>query len=112
MDTVEEESGIGYKIEFLNDEGEAATPLANTIFWDLRDDAGEFVNSKEDVAITPSASIVYVATTGDDNIVTDGLKKRSLRVRAKYNSTNLGNGIDLIVTREYTIIDRKGVPST
>ena len=75
----------------------------------MRDDNGEIVNLKQDIAITPSADTVYVATTGDDNIVAGERKLRNLRVRAKYNSVNLGNNIDLIETREYTIIDRAGI---
>ena len=109
IDTVPEGSGIGYQIDFTDDDGDPVIPNNASIFWSLYDDAGEIVNSRLNVAVTPEAATIYIVTTGEDNIVKGNRKERHLRVKSQYDSTNLGNDVDNIQVRDYVIIDAVGV---
>lgn len=89
---------------FCDGAGEAITPTSVT--WTLSDLFGNIVNSRENVSITPAAS-VSIVLSGNDLKYADG-KNRYLLVEALYNST-LGSDLPLKEEAIITITDLAGV---
>ena len=75
-------------VSFADDDG-AFTP--NSITWNWSDQAGNIINTREDVSITPD-TIVIIVVGADDLLVSDGYD-RLLTVRYVYDSATYGNGL-------------------
>ena len=73
---------------FSDDDG-AFTP--NTITWSLSDQAGNIINSREDVSITPDTSVIIVLGAADLS-VSDGYY-RLITIDYVYNSVTYGNNL-------------------
>lgn len=60
--------------------------------WTLLDSAGAIVNSRKNVNYTPTDEVNYIALSGDDLQMADGLKrtKRKILISGTYVSLNSG----------------------
>ena len=86
-----EESTFIVSAAFTDEAGTAVIPA--TITWTLTDINGVVINSREDVSITPAATI-YIVLTGDDLAASSDFKERIVTVSATYNS-DYGTGLSL-----------------
>jgi hypothetical protein len=73
---------------FSDDDG-AFTP--NTVTWSLSDQAGNIINSRQDVSITPAASVKIVLGAADLQ-ASDGYD-RLITINYVYNSATYGNNL-------------------
>ncbi len=89
-----EESTYIVTVAFTDEDDDAVIPNAPLV-WTLTDMAGNVINSREDVSITPASSIDIVLS-GDDLEVFDdgGLDNRLVTVQGTYNS-DAGNNLPL-----------------
>ncbi len=87
----------------------AITPL--TFTWTLVDEYNKVINSRENVAATPSTSIAIVLTGADLAIDGNQNKTVHLGVEATYNST-YGTGLFLTGSAKFTIEQIMGVPAS
>ena len=96
-----EESTAKVTVTFTDEDGASTTPTAVT--WALTDAAGNVINSREDVAVTPAASVSFLLT-GDDLAIGSNGTQRVLLIEATYNST-LGSGVPLKSQATFRIQD-------
>ena len=75
------------QISFTNSNGEATLPTSAT--WDLSDQYGNIINSREDVPISVAETVIIVLTGDDIDIENESV--RYLTVNAEYNSDTYGN---------------------
>lgn len=90
---------------FTDETGVAVVPTSIT--WTLSTDSGNVINSRQDVSITPGAT-VQIVLTNDDLAFAHG-NKRVLTINAIYNST-LGNNLRLRDQVTFTLDDLVMVP--
>jgi hypothetical protein len=73
---------------FTDEDGKALIPIS--CIWTLTDSSGNVINSRNQVSITPSASIAIVLQ-GDDFAISGGFsgkaEERRLTIEARYHST-------------------------
>jgi hypothetical protein len=86
-------------VSFKNENGEAVVPKSAT--WTLIDKAGNVINYRKNVAISPLAAISRIVLLRLDLKPDETLKKgvdqeRILRVKSVYDSVTLGTDIPLI----------------
>lgn len=88
-----EQSTYVVDIEFRDEDGELVTPTAAT--WTLTDPAGNVINQRDGVEISPLQSQVTIVLSGDD-LALEGYQAlaRHFLVEATYNST-LGSDLPL-----------------
>lgn len=88
-DHANKESTFTITADFTDEDGAALTPN-DDITWSLYDEAGQPVNSLEDVALTPPASSVEITLQGADLAIQDAdaqSEARYLVIACTYNST-------------------------
>lgn len=86
---------------FADEDGNAVVP--NSVVWTLTDQSGTVINSREQVSITPGAS-VDVVLSGDDLALSKNLmQKRVVVIEADYDS-NAGNGLPLNDSATFSIM--------
>lgn len=68
---------------FTDEDGSDVTP--KTLTWTLTDEAGNVINSRQDVALTPNTS-VEIVLSGDDLVVSTYGTKRIVTVEGTYDS--------------------------
>lgn len=79
-----EESTFIITASFTDEDGNAVTP--STLKWTLTDDAGNVINSREDVSIAPASS-VDIVLSGDDLALSGyGPAFRILTIEGTYSS--------------------------
>jgi hypothetical protein len=80
-------------VSFLDEDGDAVAPNANTIYWTLTDNKGTVINGRDYEAKASAASVV-IELAGDDLAILAGetaeVVRRRLVVLWEYNS-DLGN---------------------
>lgn len=106
-----EEGAGGVRVNFTDTNGTAVAP--NTLTWSLLDPNGNILNSREDVTITPAASVVIILT-GDDLAFLAGESGNALRfllLKGTYHSSTLGNDVPLRAQCGLYISDFVGVES-
>lgn len=92
---------------FADHAGAAVTP--KTLTWSLRNGAGEIVNGRDGVAVTPLASTVNIVLKGGDLALPDaGDPVRVLTLEGTYDST-LGTDLPLKDEVTFTIVGLGGV---
>lgn len=74
---------------FTDESGATFTPI--TITWKLTDRAGNVVNSRTAVSVTPAPTVAFLLT-GDDLAIPATDSRRVLTLSWTYNST-LGSGL-------------------
>jgi hypothetical protein len=89
---------------FTDEDGNSVTP--NTLTWSLRNGAGNIVNEREDVSVTPAAS-VEVVLSGDDLLYSDG-HARYFTLSGTYDS-DAGTGLPLRAEAYFLIDNLVGV---
>jgi hypothetical protein len=89
---------------FRDEAGTAVTPNAG-LNWTLTDTAGNVVNSRSAVAITPASS-VNIVLSGDDLALSSTYagRRRVLIIEGTYNST-FGNNLPLKLECRFDIQD-------
>lgn len=97
----DEESTYVVGATFTDEDGDSAVP--SSITWTLTDAAGNVINSRENVSITPAASINIVLSGDDLAIGTNGTSRR-VTIKATYNSS-LGSGLPLTGECYFSIAD-------
>jgi hypothetical protein len=75
---------------FTDVAGDAVTPTAIT--YDLSDEYGNIINSKEDVVVTPLATSATIILSGAD-FNPEESRTRIITVTAIYDSVTYGNGL-------------------
>ena len=96
-----EKSTYIIRVRFLDADGTEVVP--NSINWDLKNSAGRIINSRDNVSVTPSATIDIVLSGADLAITETGDKLRFLLGRAVYNSVKYGNNRPLRFTAKFVI---------
>ena len=97
-----EQSTYIVAVTFSDEDGSSLVP--ETVTWTLTDTKGTVVNDREDVSITPAAT-VNIVLSADDLAVIDGMtNKRIVTVEATYNSA-YGTGLPLNARATFTIED-------
>lgn len=99
-----EKSTYVITVSFTDENGAAVTPDAG-LNWSLTDMNGNYINSRQDVVISPATS-VNVVLSGDDLKLT-GAKdsgRRVLTVQGTYDST-LGSDLPLKGETQFDITD-------
>jgi len=86
-----EESTYIVSATFTDEAGSEVIPVTTT--WTLTDINGVVINSRQNVVITPAATI-YIVLTGDDLPADSQPRERVLTVSATYNSI-YGTGLKL-----------------
>lgn len=89
---------------FTDEAGDSVVP--NTLTWSLRDGTGGIVNSRDEVSLSPAASVTIVLQ-GDDLLYADGAT-RYLTVEGDYDSTN-GSGLPLTAEVRFSVDNLVGV---
>jgi len=92
-------------VTFTDETGASVSPSAVT--WTLTDRSGNVVNSRQDVSVTPGASVSF-ALSGNDLAITGNDAQRVLLIEATYNSS-LGTGLPLKAQAFFTIAELVGV---
>lgn len=88
-----ENSTFPVRLTFTDEDGAALVPSAVT--WTLTDLAGLVINSREDVAATPGATVTIVLSGADLEVGSAVQVERMLTVEATYSSS-LGAGLPLV----------------
>lgn len=85
-----EKSAYVLVVRFFDETNSPVVPSSAT--WTLTDEFGAVINSREDVSITPLATIVNIALSGNDLAVTTAGKtaKRVITIHALYTSEAFG----------------------
>lgn len=91
-----EKSTIVYTVSFTNEDGASVVP--NTVVWTLSDSSGAIINGRQDVSVTPAAS-VDIVLTGDDLEINSSDLSRNLTIEADYDSAA---GTGLALNSEYS----------
>lgn len=87
-----ERSVYGIVVSFVDDTGAATTPSAAT--WTLTDSAGEVVNSRTAVAISPLATTATIVLSGADLALLTTLQGNARYFLVEYTySSSLGVGL-------------------
>ena len=105
-----EKSTFVIAASFLDEDGAAVVPNADTIKWTLTNETGgTVINSRLLVAET-SASTVNIVLTGNDLEIDSDLDKvrRLVTVQAEYDS-NLGSGLTLKESFYFNVINLKRI---
>lgn len=76
--------------DFTDENGAATAPAS--LAWTLTDAAGNVIGDREDVAVSPLASQVYIALSGDDLAMNEGetTGARILTLEGTYTSAITG----------------------
>lgn len=101
----DEESTYVVSAAFTDEDGDSVVP--SSVTWTLTDWLGNVVNSRENVTITPAASVDIVLSGDDLAIGTHGINRR-VTVRATYNSS-AGTGLPLRAECYFQISNLKNV---
>lgn len=104
-DYVAEGSTKTVEISFTDEAGVAMIPDAVT--WSLYNGPGSIVNAREDVSITPAAT-VRIVLSGLDHVVTMEHEARNLVVKATYTSSD-GASLPLVAGFSYSVTDVTGI---
>ena len=96
-----EDSTFIIHITFIDADGTEVVP--NAINWDLKNSSGRIINSRDNVSVTPAATIDIVLSGADLAITETGDKLRFLLGRAVYNSVKYGNNLPLNFVAKFTI---------
>jgi hypothetical protein len=84
-----EQSSYLIEAAFFDEDDQEVIP--NSAKWSLTDTLGNVINSREDVVLTPAAS-VFIVLTGDDLALSTGFtgfsELRVLLIEAIYNSSH------------------------
>lgn len=86
-----EESTYVISAAFADEDGDSVVP--SSITWTLTDASGNVINEREDVSVTPAAT-VNIVLSGDDLVIGTNGGSRRVTIRATYNSS-LGTGLPL-----------------
>ena len=87
-----EESTFVVTASFADENGDAVTP--NALVWTLTRTDGTAINSREDVSITPAASVSIVLSGDDLQVFAGDNYQRVLTLKGTYDS-DLGSGLPL-----------------
>lgn len=92
-DEAMEEGSYFIDVAFYNEDDEAVSPNADTIYWTLTDNSGSVINNRDYEAET-SATSITIELEGDDLAIQSGetapLIKRRVIILWEYDS-DLGN---------------------
>lgn len=100
-----EEGTAKATVTFTDETGASVTPSAVT--WTLTDISGNVINSRQDVSVTPGASVSF-AIYGDDLAVSGNDVRRLLLVEWTYSSS-LGSNLPGKAQASFSIADLVGV---
>ena len=78
--------------ETLTD-GTVAEVIPISVVWSLTDINGQIINSRDDVVLTPAATVAAVCN-GNDLLLSDGAERR-ITFDAVYNSVEFGSSLPL-----------------
>jgi hypothetical protein len=92
-------------VTFSDETGASVAPSAVT--WTLTDRAGNVINDRLDVAVTPGATVTF-ALYGNDLAITGNDAQRVLLIEATYNSS-LGSNLPLKAQAFFTVAELVGV---
>jgi hypothetical protein len=100
--------GTTYVLTITVTDENGASCVPSTAKWSLRDNNGTIINGRNDVSLTPGASMIIILTSAD-LICTESSISRSLTIEATYPSAFGGTGTSC---EEFTIPIRNlvGVP--
>jgi hypothetical protein len=97
-------------MNFIDENDEAVAPASAT--WSLTDEAGNIINSREDVVLSGLAEEMSVVLSGDDLGLAAGFsgnaEKRIFTVEATYNS-DLGVGLPLRDQLEFPVYNLNAI---
>lgn len=99
--TAKNESTYIVLADFTDEDGAAVVP--NSVTFSLTNAAGTIINSRDDVSVTPAASIAIVLS-GADIDREDGAD-RIVTIEALYNSATYGSDLPLNDQGKFTISD-------
>ncbi len=103
-----EQSTFAVVCEFTDETGAAVIPNPG-VTWTLTDAGGNPINSRNQVAIDPAATVTIVLTGNDLQRTGDSdTGVRHLTVRGTYNST-LGTNLPLVDSCRFIVADLKAV---
>ena len=98
---VNEKSAFAIQLNFYDEDDNVVVP--NAVNWWLVDLDGTIVNSRSNVSVVPSTTVI-IATNDDDNALdTVTSINRIIHVEAPYDSATLGNDQRQNVEYQYTI---------
>jgi hypothetical protein len=102
--TANKESTFGVIVTFADEDGAPLIPT--TASWSLYAQNGAVVNSRENVALVPAASIAIVLSGADLAILDEAnpREKRRIKVSAVYSSS-LGTNLPLKEAGEFWVIN-------
>jgi hypothetical protein len=90
---------------FTDEAGSSVTPT--TFTWTLTDLAGNVINSRTAVSVTPAASVSFLLT-GNDLAISGSDPRRALLIQCTYTSS-LGVGLPLKAQALFSIEELIGV---
>ncbi len=106
MAAAREESTFIVAIAFTDENDSSVVP--ETIVWSLTDVSGDIINDRENIPVTPAASI-NIVLSGDDLALPDSTDPgRVLSVLATYNSS-LGDDLPITESYRFNILDNVAI---
>jgi hypothetical protein len=97
----EEESSCGVEFQFFDTDGETPVTPAS-LSYSFVNEAGEVINSKEDIEITPANKILITLSGDDLAIPENGQVSRFVVIKGVYYSNTLGT-VSLKTQHEFTL---------
>ena len=98
-----EKGTFGFSVSFYDEETPPVAVTPNNIKWSLYDEDGAIVNSRQDIVITPTASVITIVLSGNDLELSD-IQKFNRRVLIEYDyNSNLGNNLPSKIEYEFII---------
>lgn len=90
------------KVQFTDQDGDAATPKSAT--WTLKDSDGNVVNGRSGVSISALDATVYITISGND-LTANGKKMEELTItiNAVYDSITYGNDLPLVTQSHISV---------
>lgn len=88
-----ERSTFPIAVTFRDENGDTMTPNAG-LTWSLYDTAGNVINSREDVSITPAATVTIVLSGADLALTQSANAWRHLIVEGTFDS-DIGSGLPI-----------------
>ncbi len=105
---IKEGTSFGYRNVFTDRAGDSVVPTS--IKWSLTDNGGNIINSRNDVVVTPAAS-VEITIDGTDTLALEGVEnERHFTIKAIYDSTE-GSDLPLNDGASFLIIPLGNVPT-
>lgn len=91
-------------IDFVDEAGDPQVPNAG-LNWTLVDDAGNVINSRTGVSISPASSVAVVLSGDDLALAGSEAEERHLVVQGTYNSATYGSDLPLKVEVIFWVVE-------